>query len=487
MLRQRLRSEEAPPLARLVLSFTESVYAWTLGHPEESLDAATKGLALAEASGVTILTSWLMGQRVFAKLVTWDIDGAQALLETLQPQLEHRQDILGGFYHHVAGKICSLRGELSEALRHAEQSATLDRRCGALYPEALSRLDVAKILYDLGEDQAADRRLTWALEFAREANAKLIEFIGLVIRADRALKTGDESAGLVALRAALAIGAETEFFYPMLPGRSAWLLLCSKALEVDMELAYVNKLIRIMRLAPEGSARQCVAWPWPVKITTLGAFALTIEERPAPFSRKAPHRLLDLLLAIVALGGQHVPVTRLIDALWPEAEGDTGQETFEKTLQRLRRLLRHDLAIQVKAGNLTLKPQVCWVDAWALEQVAARVETESTAGTPDLWRRLETQALSLYRGPFLPDKVDVPWTKACRDRLRRRFVRLVDRLADRWCQAGQPEWGLELLEQAIEADPVAEPLSLRLMNELAVLGASRRGDRGLPSLPQGRR
>jgi ATP/maltotriose-dependent transcriptional regulator MalT/DNA-binding SARP family transcriptional activator len=469
MLRHRLRSEEAPPLARLVLSFSDSVYDWTLGEPEQSLDAATKGLALAEASGVTILTPWLMGQRVFAKLVTWDLDGAQALLDKLQPQLEHRQDIFGGFYHHVAGKVCALRGALPESFRHAERSAILDRRCGALYPEALSRLDMAKILYDLGEDRAADGHLTWALEFARDANTKLIEFIGLVIRADRALKTGDETAGLVALRAALAIGAETEFFYPMLPGRSAWPLLCATALEAGIEPAYVKRLIRIMRLVPQGPARYCEAWPWPVKITTLGSFALAIDERPLRFSGKAPHRQLDLLFAIVALGGQDIPVTRLIDALWPNAEGDTGHETFEKTLQRLRRLLDHDHAIQVNTGKLSLNPQVCWVDAWALEQVAARVETESEAGTPNLWRQLGEQAMSLYRGPFLPDKVEIPWTEPFRDRLRRRFVRLVERLADRWLHAGHPQKAIDVLEHAIEADPVAEPLSLRLMNELAAL------------------
>lgn len=48
--------------------------------------------------------------------------------------------------------------------------------------------------------------------------------------------------------------------------------------------------------------------------------------------------------------GGHDPVSRLIDALWPDADGDTAHENFKKSLARLRKLLRVDDVIQWQAG-----------------------------------------------------------------------------------------------------------------------------------------
>lgn len=69
---------------------------------------------------------------------------------------------------------------------------------------------------------------------------------------------------------------------------------------------------------------------WPLEIYTLGRFDVRIEGAPLKKTRKAPHRLLDLLQAIVAGGGSAVPVSRLINQLWPHSEGTRGSENFKK-------------------------------------------------------------------------------------------------------------------------------------------------------------
>jgi ATP/maltotriose-dependent transcriptional regulator MalT/DNA-binding SARP family transcriptional activator len=466
MLRQRLHSVEAPPLAHITLNFCESAYAWTFGHPEQTLDATMKGLNLAETTGIHILTPWLMGQRVFAKLVTWDVEGAQALLDELQPRLAHREDLNGAFYHHLAGIVCSFRKELLEARRHAELSANLCRRCGALFTEAISRLDLAKILYELGEDRAADRHLTWALEFAREANgSKLIEFIGFVIRADLALKKDNEAGGLVALRAGLAIGAKSEFLYPFL-GQSAWTRLCTKALEAGIEPAYVKRLIRIMRLVPEESARRSEAWPWPVKVTTLGRFGVQLHDKPLPQSRKASHRLLSLLQAIVAFGGREVPMACVTDALWPEAEGDAAYRSLISALARLRKLLGDAQAILFHEGRLSLGADLVWVDALAFDSLAQEAERLAREGRAERSERVAEQVLQLYRGSFLADEPDVPWAEPAREKYRARYLRLVKARVRLWMERGEWEQAVACAEEATQMDSLAEPLWRLLMTTL---------------------
>ena len=78
---------------------------------------------------------------------------------------------------------------------------------------------------------------------------------------------------------------------------------------------------------------------WPLKIYTLGQFALLHDGKPLALSRKVQKRPLDLLKLLIASGGQGVETGAMIELLWPDAEGDAAQASFDSTLYRLRRLI----------------------------------------------------------------------------------------------------------------------------------------------------
>ncbi len=78
---------------------------------------------------------------------------------------------------------------------------------------------------------------------------------------------------------------------------------------------------------------------WPLQIYTLGRFELLVEGLPLPTRRKSPQRLIELLQAIVASGGEAVLASYLIDQLWPDSDGDRAVATLSKTLKRLRKYL----------------------------------------------------------------------------------------------------------------------------------------------------
>ena len=63
---------------------------------------------------------------------------------------------------------------------------------------------------------------------------------------------------------------------------------------------------------------------------------------PLAFRGKAQKKPLELLKALVALGGEGVETGRLAAILWPEAAGDAAKVSFDSTLYRLRKLLEQD-------------------------------------------------------------------------------------------------------------------------------------------------
>jgi hypothetical protein len=60
------------------------------------------------------------------------------------------------------------------------------------------------------------------------------------------------------------------------------------------------------------------------------------DGEPMDFAGKASRKPLDLLKALIAFGGSDVSQGSLIDALWPELEGDRAQQSFEMALQSRR-------------------------------------------------------------------------------------------------------------------------------------------------------
>ncbi|NOS76513.1 MAG: hypothetical protein HOP35_01050 [Nitrospira sp.] len=210
----------------------------------------------------------------------------------------------------------------------------------------------------------------------------------------------------------------------------------------------------------------------PVHIYTLGRFDLRVGGAPLPRTRKAPHRLLELLQAIVAWGGSAVPVSRLIDQLWPHSEGDRACATFEKSLKRLRNYLAVDRLVVLEHGTVTLNPERCWTDVWAFEQLCSRAELGSRHKTSSRRQSSYEDALALYHGPFLPAQGERSWVTPTRERLREMFVRAVARLSDHSLQEDRIEQAIAWLDRGLRLDPQAEPLYVPLITIL--LGAGRK-------------
>jgi two-component SAPR family response regulator len=248
--------------------------------------------------------------------------------------------------------------------------------------------------------------------------------------------------------------------------------LYARALAEGIETDYVREAIRRLRIEPEGPV-VAEAWPFEVKVSTLGRFAVLREDKPVAFARKAQRRPLELLQALVALGGREVREDALADALWPESEGDAAQRALTTNLHRLRKLLGGERAISVHDRKVSFNERVVWLDVWALQALLERIETRLGSADPcpaEEVHRLAGQLLNTYRGAFLAAEVDRPWAAPLRERLRGRFVSQLGRLGRLLEEEGRFGQAEEVYRRGLEADEGAEGFYQGLIRSHLALG-----------------
>jgi DNA-binding SARP family transcriptional activator len=262
-------------------------------------------------------------------------------------------------------------------------------------------------------------------------------------------------------------------------GSFRWLVvgfrrMLALALEAQIEADCARGFIAEFGIIPESSDVE--HWPWPIRIETLGGFALKIEGVPVRSARKAQKKPLDLLKALVSQGGHPVNAAKIAEMLWPEAEGDAALDALEVTLRRLRKLLGGDKAITLHDGRLSLNEGLCWVDARAFERTHARADALLTDGgakvaDADL-EILAQRLLTLYPGHFLAGDDENPWMLAYRQRLASRIFRDLSAIGQLWEERGAPARAELIYRRGVELDAVSEMLYRRLMSV-----QSQRGDR----------
>jgi|GEM_PF-258187 len=180
------------------------------------------------------------------------------------------------------------------------------------------------------------------------------------------------------------------------------------------------------------------------------------------------------LLAYFALA--HMPPTReqLLALLWPESPSAAARKNLRNTLWAIRQTLGHDVVEQVGA-RLALRSTV-WIDAVQFEQQSMQTANAHLPVDREAHLRALKAALALYRGPFLDGLVltNAPdlelWLTTERERFEQRYLRLLRARVEAHRQA--QHWGevVAVAEQALQHDPLQEPLYRALMEAHTHMG-----------------
>lgn len=200
-------------------------------------------------------------------------------------------------------------------------------------------------------------------------------------------------------------------------------------------------------------------------IHCLGHLKVTRDGKSKP---KGWHTKSRELLAYLVAHPEGATKERITADLWPdENDATTLQNVFNKAIYNVRRQVRE----QDDPGEYVIRDDdfvrldggAWWIDAFAFANLIVEAER-----SPDEATKLR-QALALYRGDFCGDTY-YPWAEPIRERYRALFTRGAARLAEAISGDGQHDEALDVLEHAIQADPLCEDLWRRAMKMEASLG-----------------
>lgn len=460
-LREANKPSQNDPLTQLTWYVMEAMHAWFNASHETCLNAVDEGIKLAEASGVHLLDLYLYAQGVYSSLSLGAPEVAAELLKKMS-RLTITRLMDQSLYHYLSSSAAWFDGDLQRAIEHGEVAVQLAEETGTPLPTALCQAELALVWFEHGQSEQALPLLKQAFEFGTGMHH--ITFMYYLYSAYFALETDKEVQGLDMLRRAMELGSQQAYVnYPRWRN-DIMANLCVNALQHDIEAKYVHKLIRLRSLTPTAPPVQLENWPWAIKVSTLGRFAVQVNGEAINNSKTLRSKPLDILKAVIAQGGKGVREETITDALWPDAEADAAHHAFETALYRLRKLIGIDQAITLQDGQITLDPFYCWIDVWSLEhqldQLQAAIKSKACG---EIVHNLEIASLSLYQGPFLSDAMDQAWSLSLRERLHNRLLRTLGQLGDYSEKSGNQAHAIDCYQHVLELDPLAEEFYQRLM------------------------
>ena len=463
MLAPVLAQVRDQPLAEISWNAILAVRHWMRADNTKAVELVEHGLARADASGVHVMDFLLCVQGAWAALALNDLPLARRYLTRMRGAHGPAQILHAAHYHLVAHVEAWKRGADAEAAEHVATGLALTERAGAPFCLAMLHQAMGRRYLFRGECALAEYHLERSLGIGEGFGSIDIPRVAWYSRAEMALRTGDSAQLRHAVREFFALSARHDYLTLLWVSPTVVARLCEAALTHDIEPAFVRRLIERNRIEPPESALRLEAWPRPLKICALGDFTVAKDGAALVIGAKSQKKPLELLKALIALGGENIKESRLTEILWPDSEGDAAHSAFTTTLSRLRKLVGEQ-AISVQEGRVSLDQRHVWVDALALDQI---LETGDDA--PDAAARV-AQALSLYRGALLAGDDELAWVLGPRERLRHRFVQLLARAGARLAGAGQHAAAIELYRRGIDLDALAEEFYRELMKCHLALG-----------------
>jgi len=453
----QLDAAAVAPLRRAWWSVRLAYHHYIAGERQATLTSLEAAAQIAREHGQAVAENIVLLYATFLHLSEGDVAAATQSLTAFERQLDpgRRLDYAIATYHRAW--LALLAGNIDAALQFGGKAAKLAEQAGVPNVQGYFLLLVALATAERGDHAAALSAWTRGHGCTDPERFPIFEFTAQLVRAHLASRAAQDAACDAALRAALAIGARHDYANNLLwlPGVMAH--LCARALERNIETDYVRRLIRRRGLPPPG--QDTIHWPWPLRISTLGALRVERDGEALPFSRKVQKRPLALLMALVALGGQDISAGLLAEKLWPDAEGDAARAALGTALYRLRHLLDVDDAILLADGKLSLNGKRVWVDTQAFERLARELTAADHAPAAPAVEQL----LALYHGHFLEHEEEAPWMLGRREKLKASLEHVLEIVGRRLEEAGQWDLAAQAYERGIGLDMLAEPLYRRLM------------------------
>jgi DNA-binding SARP family transcriptional activator len=194
-----------------------------------------------------------------------------------------------------------------------------------------------------------------------------------------------------------------------------------------------------------------------LRIRLLGDLDLRQDDIPLPPLGSA--RAESLLAYLLLHRDAPQPRQRIAFLLWPESTESQARTNLRHVLHILRHALPDpDRFLDVAPRTLQWRPDApVWLDVAAFEEAVSRGERGAAGDLGDL-----RNAVDLYRGDLLEGCYD-EWLLDERERLRRRYLAVLERLVALLEAGGDHAQAIRYAEQLLRHDPLHEETYRLLM------------------------
>ncbi len=443
-----LDSDTVTPIVKLGIYYNMVLQSVLLADVEILQQTIRSALSLSDSTGVRTFDRMFELHNVNACLMVNDHDSTMTELARIRHMGISPEDGFYGFFVYAEGRAELERGNYIEALAYFTEAEQFSQDCGFPYSGIEYMLGITQIL--MGHRDDGVRIINDINHRLGEVKLGLFEFSGYSFLAYACLLSGDSNAMKAHLEAAFKTMQSINGYSSLIWSHHVFNTLAVKALELDIDTVHLHEFIRRNCLTPPEGNHYLDNWPWPLKIYTLGRFSVLLNDRPLD----TDSRPFDLLKVLLAFGGRDVHEEKIMDALWPDAEGDQSQASFKTTLHRLRKVWGDLDILVLKNHQLSLNQQFVWVDTWAMsrlyEPAQQSIKTKNTAQSAELVSKL----MQLYRGHFLANE-PAGWVIHQREGLRLRFIRHCAALAQA-IESEDSQTAIQSYQRLLEIDPLIE-------------------------------
>ncbi|MBI5969983.1 MAG: hypothetical protein HY884_02380 [Deltaproteobacteria bacterium] len=464
------KSPDAPPLERLTVVRARALYHFYVSLHAESHKNVEEALKIAEDTGIHIFDSVLWGTDIYNAHSTGDLTRAERLLDKMSTLTKSPRLFDRIYYHHMASMVSVLKGDLPKAVEHGKTCVALSEKLGAPFLHYIHLYGYIYALVEANPENEISPFTDEMREFGRKVNSGIYYYSSLLTEAMQAMRLGNDTVFFDRITKFVSIAKTTGIRVVPFIKPSSCIPICAKAIEAGCETEYMRELIRLNYYIPTGPMPQCEAWPWQLKIYTLGRLDLSKDTERVRFPKKGQGKALALLKALVALGGRDVPMERISDALWPDADGDTASASLYTTIHRLKKLIQSEDVIIVGDGRVSLDGRLCWTDVSAVEFFLAGAEEKRLRNDKDNAVALIEKAAALYKGHFLSTESENDLYAPLRERLRLKFSNSLDAAGKCREESGDHAKALEFYRRGVEIDELSEVYYRKLMKTHALLG-----------------
>ncbi len=199
-----------------------------------------------------------------------------------------------------------------------------------------------------------------------------------------------------------------------------------------------------------------------IRIQTLGSFQIWRNEESVSSKEWGRDAIAQLLQFLVANRNRHgLHKEQIIDRIWDEVDSKAGQQNFKVALHGVNKILeptrksRTEAKYIIRQGvTYQLKTDDIWMDVEALDDFVA-IGNQNLMDHPTLARQAYYEAIELYQGSFLPNRLYEDWSSEERERIQLAALNALISLSELLTKENPLE-AVRLTQKALQIDATWE-------------------------------